>query len=120
MSRSGQLTAFTLFVHPGKGWQMNTRREDENAWSITTIPDEQAAAILSMLETSGHPDGPWTVKPQLTIAKHIELPDNATSEDVGRAFAGLRATSVQTDLETELAALSFAVVGLTEIINGMA
>lgn len=61
--RSRQLTGFTLFFHPGKGWQMSTRRHEETGWSITHIPQAQAEAVLSMLETGGHPDGPWSVKP---------------------------------------------------------
>jgi len=56
-----QISGFTLFEHPGKGWQMSVRRVDERGWSISIISAEQAAVILSMLEASGHPDGPWKV-----------------------------------------------------------
>lgn len=59
--RSQRLTGFTLFEHHGRGHQMSTRRDGESGWSVTIIPDEQAAVILSMIETSGHPDGPWSV-----------------------------------------------------------
>lgn len=71
--RSRVITGFTLFWSDSKfdsgkgmprvpGWQMNVRRKGEQGWDCKQITEEQAAAILSMLETSGHPDGPWTVK----------------------------------------------------------
>jgi hypothetical protein len=60
--RPREIRGFTLFHHPGRGWQMSVRRKDEAGWDVKIIPDEQARAILSMLETSGHPDGPWSVK----------------------------------------------------------
>lgn len=59
--RSRELQGFTLFYHPGRGWQMSVRRKDEPGWDVKIIPDDQAAAILGILETSGHPDGPWIV-----------------------------------------------------------
>lgn len=64
--RSGKLTGFTLFMHPGKGWQMSTQREGEHGYSISIIPDEDAQAILSLLQASGHPDGPYAVKSGVT------------------------------------------------------
>lgn len=71
--RSREISGFTLFWSDSKydngrdppkvpGWQMNVRRKGEQGWDCKQITEEQAAAILSMLETSGHPDGPWTVK----------------------------------------------------------
>lgn len=71
--RSRELTGFTLFHHRGKGWQMSVRREGEREWDIKIIPDEQAATILGMLETSGHPDGPWTVK-QIEVWASLDGP----------------------------------------------
>jgi len=59
--RQPQISGFTLFEHPGKGWQMSVRRKSESGWDVKIIPAEQAAMVLSMLEASGHPDGPWTV-----------------------------------------------------------
>lgn len=71
--RPREISGFTLFWSDSRydngkdppkvpGWQMNVRRKGENGWDCKQISDEQARAILSMLETSGHPDGPWTVK----------------------------------------------------------
>ena len=60
MRRPTSLTGFTLFQN-NKGWQMSIRIEGESGWSVAQISEEQAEAILSMLETSGHSDGPWTV-----------------------------------------------------------
>jgi len=59
--RQPQISGFTLFENPGKGWQMSVRRRDEKGWSVSHITPEQASVILSMLEASGHPDGPWKV-----------------------------------------------------------
>lgn len=73
--RSSKLTGFTLFMHPGKGWQMSTQREGEHGYSISIIPDEDAQAILSMLQASGHPDGPYVV--------------NSYTPDIYREFATL-------------------------------
>jgi len=79
--REHELEGFTLFWNwTKKHWQMSVRRKGETGWSISHISEEQAAAILSMLETSGHPDGPWTVKPMPTIATHITMPVTSTSE----------------------------------------
>lgn len=60
--RSQNLTGFTLFYHIGKGWQMSVRRQNETGWDVGIIDDEKAQAVLSILEHSGHPDGPWIVK----------------------------------------------------------
>ncbi len=60
--RSRELTGFTLFYHDPKGWQMSVRRENEQGWDVGFIDEEKARAVLSILENSGHPDGPWTVK----------------------------------------------------------
>lgn len=62
ITRSKQLDGFTLFMHQGKGWQMSVRRHGESGWSVQIITDEQAQAVLSMLEASGHPDGPMQVR----------------------------------------------------------
>jgi len=59
--RQPGISGFTLFEHPGKGWQMSVRRDGETGWDVSIIPAEQAAVVLSMLEASGHPDGPWKV-----------------------------------------------------------
>lgn len=77
--RPRAISGFTLFWSDSKydngkdppkvpGWQMNVRRKGENGWDCKQITDEQAQAILSMLENSGHPDGPWTVKQRETWA----------------------------------------------------
>lgn len=95
--RNPNLSGFTLFYHPGKGWQMSVRREGEPGWCVSpNIPEEQAQSIFSLLETSGHPDGPWTVRAPI----------------VGQAG--------QLGLVEEIAWLSVAIQNLTEAIDGMA
>jgi|KBSMisStaDraftv2_1062788.scaffolds.fasta_scaffold00065_13 hypothetical protein len=59
--RQPQISGFTLFENPGKGWQMSVRRQGEAGWDVSRVTAEQAAVILSLLEISGHPDGPWEV-----------------------------------------------------------
>lgn len=61
MNRPQTIEGFTLFQHYGKGWQMSVRRKGEAGWDVNIVTEEQAEAVLSMLERSGHPDGPWTV-----------------------------------------------------------
>lgn len=59
----GELEGFTLFYHPGKGWQMSTRRKGETGWSIQQgLVDEQVRPIFDLLEPIDHPDGPLQVK----------------------------------------------------------
>lgn len=60
--RETNLHGFTLFYHEGQGWQMSVRRKDEQGWDVKIIDGVQAQAVLSMLEASGHPDGPITVR----------------------------------------------------------
>jgi hypothetical protein len=62
MNRPQTIEGFTLFQHYGKGWQMSVRRKGEAGWDVNIVTEEQAEAVLSMLERSGHPDGPWTVR----------------------------------------------------------
>lgn len=70
--RSQTLTGFTLFYQPTKqAWQMSVRRDKETGWDVGTIDEAKAQTILALLENSGHPDGPWTVK--ASDAKSIDL-----------------------------------------------
>lgn len=64
--RSAELEGFSLFKVKDDKWQMSVRRKSEAGWDVKHIPAEQAEAILSILETSGHPDGPITVVPLLS------------------------------------------------------
>lgn len=80
--RSRQLDGFTLFYHPGRGWQMSVRRKDESGWDVKIIPDEQAAVILALLETSGHPDGPWNVKQRRCLETALAELDAAIRERI--------------------------------------
>lgn len=74
----GELEGFTLFYHPGKGWQMSTRRKGETGWSVQQgLVDEQVRPIFDLLEPIDHPDGPLQVK----------APNGAA----GGLFAGLAA-----------------------------
>lgn len=61
--RSSELTGFTLFWQfTKKSWQMSVQRKNEKGWSISDVSEEQAKAVLSLLQTSGHPDGPMIVQ----------------------------------------------------------
>lgn len=114
MSRSSELSGFTLFHHPGKGWQMSVRRKQESGWDVKIIPDEQAAVILSMLETSGYPDGPWSVKnAERRPASGVSVPTEG-----GAASTGL---SEESCAASRLPGAAAGARGrLTEAINGMA
>ena len=46
-----RLTGFTLFVHPGRGWQMSTRERGEEGWSVQIISDEVADRILKTVQS---------------------------------------------------------------------
>jgi hypothetical protein len=60
------LEGFTLFYQPTKkAWQMSTRRKSETGWSVTTVPDEQANNLLSMLEPVSHSLGPLKINDRL-------------------------------------------------------
>lgn len=59
--RQPQISGFTLFENPGKGWQMSVRRQGEHGWDVKPVTAEQATVILSLLEASGHPDGPFEI-----------------------------------------------------------
>ena len=57
-----KLEGFTLFFHPGKGWQMSTRRAGERGWSVEQgLTDEQVRPIFDLLEPYGHPESPWRI-----------------------------------------------------------
>jgi hypothetical protein len=100
-----KLSGFTLFRHPGKGWQMSTQREGFSGWSVTIIPDEQAAVALSMIEAT---DGPWRVR----AARDVPVGES-------RAFTDYR-SQAEVIFETELSRLGEAFTRLTEAIDGMA
>jgi hypothetical protein len=105
------LSGFTLFHHPGKGWQMSTRREGQSGWSVSIIPDRQAEAVLSMLETSGHPDGPWSVKE--AACRH--------GRSVNEECSGCdQMHGICRDFEIEISRLAEALNRLTEAIDGVA
>src|SRR6266568_1093596 len=70
-----QVDGFTIFKVKA-GWQMSFRRQEDHGWSIQIVPDEQAAAILSMIEASGHPKA---------------QPDDAAWKVLGEACRGLTA-----------------------------
>lgn len=60
-NRPGELEAFTLFLNPGKGWQMSVRRKGENGWDITHPSESDARLIFALLEPVDHPDGPFKI-----------------------------------------------------------
>lgn len=98
--RSSELEGFTLFWNSSRagdrkpGWQMSVRRKGEQGWDISTIADEQAQAIFALLHTSGHPDGPITVRPAaLDAAGHLKAA-LARSEAARDAMTGLLASWV--------------------------
>lgn len=70
--RPREITGFTLFYQASQytradgtvkepGFQMSVRRKEEDGWDVKMITPEQASVIFRLLETSGHPDGPWTL-----------------------------------------------------------
>jgi len=85
-TRSQNLSGFTLFEHPGKGWQMSVRRQNEAGWDVKMIPAEQAAVILALLENSGHPDGPWQVRGFRSDDDAILAANRAARERLTRAL----------------------------------
>jgi hypothetical protein len=66
--RPREISGFTLFWNGDKrdgkipSWQMSVRRKGEEGWDVQRIDQSQADAIFRLLESSGHPDGPWQLK----------------------------------------------------------
>lgn len=57
-----RLSGFTLFHHPGKGWQLSTREYGEDGWVVrTSFPDDKAQKILRLVGELV-PDGPPQVE----------------------------------------------------------
>lgn len=63
-NRSGELEGFTLFMNPGKGWQMSTRRKGEHGWAIQIVPEADAQRLFAIIGPIDHPDGPFKVLPE--------------------------------------------------------
>lgn len=131
--RSTEISGFTLFWNgdrrEGKtpGWQMSVRRKGEEGWDVSRIDDAQAQSVFSILQHSGHPDGPWKLEervdardsyivPQKVVDNHtcrhgrpLDQDCFACSEDDG--------IPVAMNLETGLQQLEAAVLALTDAVN---
>lgn len=70
--RPREITGFTLFYQGSRytkadgtvvepGFRMSVRRGDEDGWDVKRITPEEASVVFRLLETAGHPDGPWTL-----------------------------------------------------------
>ena len=100
--RSREISGFTLFWNGDQredrkpGWQMSVRRKGEDGWDVSRVTDAQAQAVFRLLETSGHPDGPWKLNGLTDARDSYIVPQSAIDFETAatgltEAFSGLTA-----------------------------